>query len=375
MNIRTPKKKKVLVVEAYDHLKVLENIYHLLNNRCQLTYYLNRAPLKKCRSLFPSASNAQISINRIHSILFFLNLLFYAWRYDYINISTGPEGNHFTDIINVIFFYLCCVLYRDKIILTVKNIRPYLESSKGVYSFFRSRAIKKIRRFTFETETMRKIFKKHFSVETALLGTSYDRYTDLINPGMTSVKKSNKTKFSIRIGLLGVVNSNRRNYDDILRTLEKLSVDELNKIEFVTLGQCPGCYDNDVIKAFTRIVKVDCHDGILSAQDFDKRGTSCDILISPLKPDKEYGAFKGSGSFGDAIYLRKKIILPEFTDREKEFKEIGIYYQNHSELLIIFKKIDKILQNDPDESFFETFTTKNVFNKLSRDLRLCEDSD
>jgi len=222
---------------------------------------------------------------------------------------------------------------------------------------------------------MRKIFKKHFSVETALLGTSYDRYTDLINPGMTSVKKSNKTKFSIRIGLLGVVNSNRRNYDDILRTLEKLSVDELNKIEFVTLGQCPGCYDNDVIKAFTRIVKVDCHDGILSAQDFDKRGTSCDILISPLKPDKEYGAFKGSGSFGDAIYLRKKIILPEFTDREKEFKEIGIYYQNHSELLIIFKKIDKILQNDPDESFFETFTTKNVFNKLSRDLRLCEDSD
>ncbi len=62
-----------------------------------------------------------------------------------------------------------------------------------------------------------------------------------------------------------------------------------------------------------------------------------------INAKKRYGTFKGSGSLGDAVYLRKKIILPNFVDVDKEFKEIAIYYNCLEDLQRIFNNIRKVI--------------------------------
>ena len=60
------KLKKVLIVELYDHPKVLENTYHLINSRCSLTYFMNKDKQSSYQKLFPSANNANVIINKFH---------------------------------------------------------------------------------------------------------------------------------------------------------------------------------------------------------------------------------------------------------------------------------------------------------------------
>jgi hypothetical protein len=365
------KLKKVLIVELYDHPKVLENTYHLINSRCSLTYFMNKDKQSSYQKLFPSANNANVIINKFHSSTMFFLLLFYGRKYDYINISTGPEGGHFSELFNVIFFYFCCLIYKKKIILTIKNIRPYLSSTGGLFSFFRSKAIRYIRRFTFESKSMKKTFEKYSDVEFPLLGVSYDRYSDLLDKKLQNKINYNYNKEEIKIGILGVIDETRRDYSSIIKVLKNTNFDKNYSITFVTLGACYGGNNNEVIKAIAEYTKIDCIKGIISDKEFDYRGTACDLLISPLLPMHEYGTFKGSGSFGDAVYLRKRIILPKFVDMKREFKDIAIYYNDIDDLQKIFNNLNNFLKISPSSEFIEKFNTNKVYNNLIKDLKLC----
>ena len=108
------------------------------------------------------------------------------------------------------------------------------------------------------------------------------------------------------------------------------------KILFVTLGNTNGGEDNKILVELKKLVDIDITDGWISAEDFDKRGSMCDLLISPLRSSMEYGLYKGSGTFGDAVYLRKKVIIPSHVDPLYEFKETALYYDNIESLSQIF---------------------------------------
>lgn len=366
-------KMKVLIVEASSHTKGLEHIYHLLRNKCSLTFYFNNFLDQKYNllSLFPSVSQTHVIKNRFHHGTFFIWILFYGGKYDYIYISTGPEGNHSSEILNIIFFYVCCLFYREKIILSVKNIRSYLRSTPGLFSFLRSKSIKYLRRFTFETETQRDCFSKNANTDEPFLGISYNWYPDLLDSKF-EYDSDRYPRDSVRVGLLGTINSERRDYNIIIDALKKMTVDERMSLTLVTLGGNIGESSQEVIDDLSDYVKVDCHKGMfLSAHEFDVRGTSCDLLISTLQKKGEYGKFKGSGSFGDAVYLRKKIILPTYVDENKEFNEISVYYKDLGELLAIFKNIKELSKEKVSLEFIEKFTTENVFTNLVKDLKLC----
>ena len=175
---------KILIAEASNHTKCLENTYHLLESRINATFYYNRFPKGNHDVLFPSAKKANVIRNKFHSKTYFIWLLFYGRKYDYINVATGPENSHFSEIVNVIFFYFCCLAYGDKIILTIKNLRSYLKTTPGFFAFIRNKSIKKVKRFTFETETMKNCFARYVDLEKCFLGLGYDRYTDLLDKNL-----------------------------------------------------------------------------------------------------------------------------------------------------------------------------------------------
>jgi len=360
---------RVLVAEEYSHLKLLENIYHLLKTHCDVTFYVNRTVLREWSSIFPSANHTSLIINKFHSSTYFIWLLFHARRFDYINISTGPEGEHFSEIINIVCFYICCVIYKKKIILTVRRVKPYIRLERGVFSYLRNMAIRKLKRFTFETRTVRDVFREYTNIQPCYLGVSYDRYTDIFNPELYEATHR-LADDRIRIGLLGIVNPDRREYGVIIDILKRLTSEERAKMMFVTLGGCRGDRGREVINSLAAYIDIDYVDGILTAEEFNNRGSACDILISPLTRD--YGTFNGSGSFGDAIYLRKKIIMPSYVDPRREFKEIGVYYETREDLLLIFRNIEDLSRSRIDPTYFDQFSTTRVFKALVDDLQLCK---
>ena len=314
--------KKVLIAEQGKHFKVLDNIYHLLNGKCSLLFYVNASALDRI-SFFPNIHKSKLIINRFHNSFFFLWLLFFGWRYDYINISTGPESRSYRATLHVIFFYIFCFLYRKKIILTIRKVPPYLKITGDILSFIRSQAIKYLKRFTFETETLKNYFIQNADIEfeSCFLGVSYDRYSDLLKNKSACEFPQNNSDM-IKIGLLGSINKARRNYESVINELSKLPLEKKSRLMFLNLGHCKDGSEGEVVKGFSRHVAFNCQKGFLSAEDFDERGTSCDLLLSPLK--EGYGKHDGSGSFGDAVYLKKRIILPRYLDDREEIGVIAI---------------------------------------------------
>lgn len=366
--IRAPagRKVSVLVADGGDHYKILEQIYHLLGDRYDVTFYVVDTGRYDYTELFPSIRKAKALRCGWRGIPFFAKLLWYGARYDVINISTGPDGSHFTELFRIVCFYLCCRLYRDKIVFTVRNTHPYLPTTPGLFSRLRWRSLRLLRRFTFETQTMRDAFVEATGMRDALVGVSYDRYSDVVP--VTDVASHAAGK--IRIGLLGSVNEQRRDYESVRQALSELSQDERAGIGLVTLGMCAGGADHPVIRRLSALVEVDCRDGFLSEGEFVERGMSCALLLSPLTPAKAYGVFNGSGSFGDAICLRRPMILPRFADPRQEFAPVCIYYAATGELADIFRNAGGLAQACAAAGVFERYSTTRVLEGLLADLEL-----
>jgi len=370
---------KVLIVEHSVHFKVLANLYHLIKNncKCELTFYANEgsndAGIKS--ALFPEYKTVKWESNPLHRIFFYLWLIVIGWKYNIINISTGPEGSGWKIFPHVLFFYFVCKLYGKKIVLTIKNTRDYLSSSDDVLSFIRSKSISNVERFTFETNTLRDVFNKETDYKINKIGVSYDRYTDLNMMSRSGAQRSNYIKKKYIIGMLGSIDKVRRNYSDIINALKLLPENKRNDFLFVTLGNTPGGYKNEIINEMKRWTNIDCTDGWLTAEELESRGLSCDLLISPLTECFEYGVYKGSGSFGDALLLRKKIIIPSCVDPMHEFENISIYYDSDIVLSNIFNNIGDHIDKKIDDGFYDKFTTKYVYKKLFNDLELNEFCD
>lgn len=363
------KKVRVLIADGGDHYKILEQIYHLLGNKYDVTFYVIDNKRYDYEELFPSIRKAKVLRCGMRGIPFFAKLLFHGARFDVINISTGPDGSHFTELFRIVCFYLCCVIYRRKIIFTVRNTAPYLPTRTDLFSRIRCSSIRLLRRFTFETQTMRDAFVEASGIRNALLAVSYDRYSDVSGPAAEPRMRAD-TDPRVRVGLLGSVNEQRRDYESICHALGELDAGERARLVLVTLGMCARGADHPVMQRLARMVEIDCRDGMLSEKEFLARGISCDLLLSPLTPRKAYGVFNGSGSFGDAIYLRKRMILPRFADPKDEFASVCIYYSSTGELADIFRNAGELSRAAASSGVFERFTTTRVLDNLLRDLQL-----
>jgi hypothetical protein len=217
----------------------------------------------------------------------------------------------------------------------------------------------------FETSTLRDYFVKVYGkkLETYII---YDRYTDLLSHKL--LLKTIPPSPPYRIGLLGSLNNERRDYAILVNSLSQLSREIRSQFHFYILGECRNGHNNLILQSLQKHVNVSFPDGYLSSDDFDEIGVSCHILISPLSTNFEYGTFKGSGSFGDAIYLRKGLIIPSFVDPQKEFSDISFYYSNVSDLIKILGDLSVLSFPRQPDNFYKKFSTSKISEDLSKIL-------
>ena len=357
---------KILIVEAASHFKVLENVNYLLSKNCRnvdIYFLINSKDIELRDFLFPNYEKVNWIVNKLHVSFIFFHLLLIAHKFKYINISTGPEGDHFSLNLSSVFFYIFSQIYGRKTILTIKNIRPYLNKKYSFQSYLKLKSLKKFKGISFETNTMKEVFYNETKVSKNILSVSYDRYID--NKANNFNKLSYGKKYQLVLGLAGMVESERRNYDEVLKALRLLPEKIRSKILFVTLGAVPLGNKNDIIKNINSLVDIDYIKGFISHEQFLERGSACDYVISPLKKEFEYGTYKGSGTLGDAIYLKKKLIFPRYCDPLNEFAKIGVYYDTFEDLVDIFTSIFEKGKTEIDEKFFEKFSSYAVYSSLN----------
>lgn len=357
--------KTLLIVEAAGHPKVLENQYFLFKEKFNISFLVPPDKHKSYHLLMPNVLDACAVKYSFHSTTIFLKLIFSGYQYDYIHISTGPEGKHYSTFWSHPLFYICCFLYGKKTLLTVKNSRSYL-NNRGIFLNLLYFSLPYLRLVMFETNTLKNYFTKVYRKPIEAIPI-FDRYTDLLPDHKF---KSNIARDSsvIKIGLLGSLDDSRRDYDTVFSALNLLSKNDRDKIQLVILGACIGGESNEILKKFIKIVKTEFHDGYLSADEFDLKGLACDLLISPLLKSMEYGTFKGSGAFGDAIYLQKNIIIPQYVDPDNEFSEISYYYNDKDSLFELFTESWDLKNRDIPEGFINQFTTKVISSSILKML-------
>lgn len=349
--------KSMLVVEAFGHPKVLENQYFLFKEKFKISFLVPPDKHKSYNLLMPNVMRHCNVKYSFHSTTIFLKLIFTGYQFDYIHISTGPEGKHYSTFWSHPLFYICCFLYGKKTLLTIKNSRSYLDN-RGLFYNLLHKSLPYLRLVMFETKTLMKHFLEVYPKPLNALSI-FDRYSDLL-PSHQNNSRIAKESSVVKIGLLGSLDDSRRDYDTLLSALNLLNENLRDKIQIVILGACPGGESNGILKNIRKIVKTKFHDGYLSAEEFDLKGLDCDLLIAPLLEYMEYGTFKGSGAFGDAIYLQKNIIIPQYVDPDDEFSQIAYYYNDKCSLFQLLTECKDLRRRALSASFINQFNTKVI---------------
>jgi hypothetical protein len=209
------------------------------------------------------------------------------------------------------------------------------------------------------TINLREYFHKKNILKNKLFSHMYIAHVYKINKN----NKNNRIN-RINLGVLGAINSTRKNYQYLLDAIKKIKIEKIN-IYF--LGENIKYTSDKIIKKFIKY-NIYYPKSYLKDDDFNKWGSKCDILLSLNRNNLYYGSLKGTGSYGDAIFLQKPLVAPYFFDKKKEFKDFIIYYKNYSE----FKKIiNKILNKKISyEASFNNYYYKKHLSRISNDLKL-----
>ena len=165
---------------------------------------------------------------------------------------------------------------------------------------------------------------------------------------------------------MGGIDASKKDYDLLFNALKRLFKKRF-KFSLIFLGKLVDKNSINIIKRFS-IFKIKFFKKYISEKEFKYWGFKCRFLISPLKTNSKYGSLKPTGSFGDSIYLKRKLIVNSRIDPDKEFRSISIYYDDKNDF---YKKIKQALSNKIKWNSNKTFLNKKEnIKRIIKDLSL-----
>jgi glycosyltransferase involved in cell wall biosynthesis len=148
---------------------------------------------------------------------------------------------------------------------------------------------------------------------------------------------------SVSVTIPGMIDSTRRNYDDVLEALNILPEKQKEQIELTLLGKPVNNYGSTIIEQAKNLqsdgMELEYYTDWIPTDTFNQKLRSTDFLISPLRRQRsidgfveQYGKSKGSGALSDAISYATPLLLPCWFEVPEQTKP-GIHtYQDVSDL-------------------------------------------
>jgi hypothetical protein len=156
------------------------------------------------------------------------------------------------------------------------------------------------------------------------------RYSDYLS--LSSLSDQSTKSHEVRVGLLGSIDATRRDYVSLVSALQAMPSDVRDSVILVVLGTTSGEESDAVIAELGQFVRIETGDPYLPDPELVRLGLSCHVLLAPLSSSMGYGFAKGTGAFGDAVMLHKRLLIPAFADPRREFAGFCDYYANSQEL-------------------------------------------
>lgn len=290
-------------------------------------------------------------------------------RARFLWVLTAPEQRVLADII---FFSIAIAVLKPRLVISIGALERWsLTGQDGlrdyVFRFLRHWALGRAEYLTFETETQHRTFKENFpyvSARTTVFPTSSsDEGMFLRNANLPK-----KSPQEARIGLLGGVSEERRDYHVLRESLQLLPTDIVSRITLVVLGHLLDPGAEKVLSQLREIVTVEVEAPFLSHSDFVRIGLSCEALVSPFLPGRGYGVSHGSGSFGDAILLNRALIIPRFSDPTGEFQKFSHYYSSASDLANVLEDLVKSAKLVATPDSFEEWAGSSIRERMCQDF-------
>jgi len=325
---------KILVTEHSDHFFLLSHLDKVISPSYEVEYIFRLVKNQQYwKSIFSTKRRVSVCLqsNRFVRELHFFGYIFLrGYRVNKIIINTGPEY----ESARIIFLGLLAYLpHKRKLIYTIRNpsqLSAGLQSKK-MNQILRRVLVTKSRSLIFENraaerETLNLIPRVVDKSRCILYTYFFENPTEPLN----GIKNENQ----FVIGILGTINPARRDYEIVFNCIILLKSKGFKEIQLVFLGSSVDSSSSAIIGDFRELVTVRAFvDGWLSDETFVEWGQGCDILLAPLKFGlKQYGSGGSTGSFGDAIRLRKRLLIPEFADPLNEFSTLCDYYNDENSL-------------------------------------------
>ena len=371
MQIHEQINMRILVSEITSHQKNLPHLYKLFSHQFDTSVFIH----SKDQHAISNIPDGKILVSRLPKSLLYWYLCIASRRFSYIFLSTGPEyAVGFSGIIQTLGFYVLSVCYPKKLILHIRNTNNYLPEknffSGVMIQKLRIWAVKHINRFTFDSKLTYHYFRsKYHRTDSTLQTVIAINYSDI---RFLKEPDHQSGTGKIRIGMIGRIDVNRKDYDLIYRLQEQLG--EISaQLEFVILGECKDPKSQEIIAKIEKYSKVIYSNGYLSDEEFEELGLSCAILFAPLTDNYGYGLTKETGAFGDAIYLHKKVIIPQFACTNGEFDPISEYYASSDDLLSIFRNLTDNPDSERfrvDKAYLTDYSTSRIFERITEELHL-----
>lgn len=363
-------KKKILIMEDSVHYHNVKSYHSVFKDKFEVSLYLAVDEDKELIKLdCPEILNKKKFkvINAWSHKIFFLRSIFLN-KFDYYFISYGLEQTKFYFIFNYIFYLIFALINKKKIIFRIgrsniffnnkelkklsfkdskKNYNTTLFSNffETLFRYIRIYSVKKSGIISFENFTLKKIFQKY---------TSFPCKHIVIKPTPKKIinLKKYKYKSSLILGLHGAIDSRRRNYNYLIKELNKLDKQITKKITIKFLGASniiskktlknrrSFSEENIISKMNDTGVKVIAKNkGFFKRKEYENFINDVDFLIDIQINDGHF-YIKPTGLITDAQNFSKRILMRKFNDPFKEYKRMAVYYDQISSSLkkIIYKK-------------------------------------
>lgn len=266
------------------------------------------------------------------SVAFYMRILRRIHKKTILWISTGPESRVVPDLL---FLLLLIGLRGRSMVLSIRNLERWLRrpEERSLQDYLRSRVIHFVPRLVFESEVQRSRFAQEvpaFKGRTAVLPVFF---SDASRVWATDIsRRAPLISGEIRLGLLGGLDEEKRNYRPLLEALAMLDEAERNRLVVSVLGFSNIEGPDPVLASLGKLAKVETFGRYISNKTLVLEMRRCFVLVAPLRDGLGYGEFKGTGSIGDALLSHRIVMLPAEVPVDTEIKTATIPYGSAEEL-------------------------------------------
>lgn len=370
-------KKKIILIELLHHHEVLPSAYQFFLKKwfdCKIVlweYLLDKVQIEKINLI----CQQPYRIKRLNKWLFSLKKFFFNIKLffntfkeikqnteqiiNYIN-KENPDYIYFNTTNNIFMFPFLNFLLKSKL----QNKCIYMIHSTDLDCIQANNIIEK----WYKKVMYRKLNILYINSNSLIVLGNYLYIPNFLKKkdihciNNRVLKKNNLSKFNkITFVIPWKVDYSRRDYDYVFESLSKLLKERpeiKNKVELILLWKC----DIQIMERKLKTYKIDSlvklYDRFISEEEFEKTIMRSHFVTIPVRKNLNYGKYKISGLFGDAVSYGLPIIIPDSYAKWFDFGKGIIKYDDNLD-----RVFEDVLKNDYDVYLYWVDEIRSIYKQ------------